>query len=467
MSSLFLPLLLATTLALPALPTPPQELRYQGTVLKLTKSGNGEDATVKRFSVYFLLSPQIEGVRQLAFVVEERGSGTWAWPERYGAFGIDPQGQAGGTRRPRVLYEHAGVPSAVTLPLPWLSHDVELKPGVRWTHGDATGAGAKRHELWEVTGRKTLRDRDCWEIEVKNSFGRKKVLWVEVKTSLLVAQEERFFAGQGEEHKLTWQLAEMHGLTEKEYAARSRPVPRLLQLQTELKRPDGELRAELADAQLKLVAAAMQKSLVKDAAETPFAPLVAAISRDVEGQRSRGSALTKLAGQFLNQPAPRFSLYDLQQQTYPAADRQGKITVLHFWEYPGEPLVEPYGQVGYLDFLYEKRRKLGVQVYGVAVDHRLADPQLAGSAIRSIQKLKTAMNLSYSLALDDGKLLEKFGDPRGLGAKLPLWVVIAPDGKIVHYHAGFYRVNPDEGLQELDAVLIPLIRQLHQKPGAQ
>jgi peroxiredoxin len=147
---------------------------------------------------------------------------------------------------------------------------------------------------------------------------------------------------------------------------------------------------------------------------------------------------------------------------------KGQITVLHFWEYQAEPLVEPYGQVGYLEFLYNKRRKLGVQVYGIAVDARLAEQRSAAVALKSIHKLKSFMNLDYAIAVDDGKLLAKFGDPTKYGAKLPLWVVIGPDGKIAHYHSGFYKIKPDEGLRELDDVLVKLIREQKGKPaGAQ
>jgi hypothetical protein len=69
------------------------------------------------------------------------------------------------------------------------------------------------------------------------------------------------------------------------------------------------------------------------------------------------------------------------------------------------------------------------------------------------------MNLGYDLAVDDGTLLKKFGDPRQLGGKLPLWVLIGPDGKIAHYHVGFYDIKADEGLRELDEVLVALIKR--------
>lgn len=63
------------------------------------------------------------------------------------------------------------------------------------------------------------------------------------------------------------------------------------------------------------------------------------------------------------------------------------------------------------------------------------------------------MNLSYPLVLDSGVLLKQFGDPRPLGASLPLFVVVGPQGKILHYHVGTYEVHQDQGLKELDQVI--------------
>jgi hypothetical protein len=55
--------------------------------------------------------------------------------------------------------------------------------------------------------------------------------------------------------------------------------------------------------------------------------------------------------------------------------------------------------------------------------------------------------------LDGGTILKQFGDPRIVGAELPLWVVIGPDGTIAHYHVGFYDVDRNEGLKRLDAAV--------------
>jgi hypothetical protein len=97
-------------------------------------------------------------------------------------------------------------------------------------------------------------------------------------------------------------------------------------------------------------------------------------------------------------------------------------------------------------------------VIGVAVNESFADGAKATGALRSVRKLREFMNLSYPIGTDDSTLLAKFGDPRKLGAKLPLWVVINPDGKIAHYHVGYYAIKPDEGLRPLDEAAMKQIK---------
>ena len=95
----------------------------------------------------------------------------------------------------------------------------------------------------------------------------------------------------------------------------------------------------------------------------------------------------------------------------------------------------------------------GLKVYGVTIDERLGDDETRRAALRSAGKLRSFMNLSYPLLWDEGTTLALFGDPRRLGAKLPLFVVIGRDGRVLHYHPGTYEVDRDEGLSELDALV--------------
>ena len=100
---------------------------------------------------------------------------------------------------------------------------------------------------------------------------------------------------------------------------------------------------------------------------------------------------------------------------------------------------------------------------GVAVNPSLENPRTARAALRSVKKLREFMNLDYPVAIDGGKVLDSFGDPRRLDAKLPLWVVIDAEGKVAGYKVGFYRIKADEGLKQLDELLIRLIREKRKK----
>ena len=161
----------------------------------------------------------------------------------------------------------------------------------------------------------------------------------------------------------------------------------------------------------------------------------------------------------VGQEAPKWKLKLVDGTTFSSSDAKDKVVVLHFWQYRGEPLSEPYGQIGYLDFLNNKRKKLGVRVVGVNVDERFAGTENKGAATLSMKKLLEFMNVGYEMAIDDESTLAEFGDPRALGAPLPLWIVIGHDGKVAHYHTGVYDIKPDEGLKQLDDAVVEAIRR--------
>lgn len=446
-AGLFAVLLAAPLLAAPFDEGSAIELRYSGVVNKVTRDADG--TPVKRFTVYCVVAAAKDGQRQLAFAFEERGGGGWPWPERFGSVALDAAFKPKAAVPLRLLYDHEGTPTIIPLPMPLFAAFDQLKAGAEWTQG---------REAWEVVRQQKVQDRTCWQVSVTTNVGHKRTLWIETGSPLVVSCEERIFVGQGEEHSLKMQLESVKTLDDAQFARVQKPLASLLKLQSDLQRTGTESKPELTDTQIKAADDALP-ALEKEATDSPFGLLVAAISKDVKSQLQRSGEVAKLAGRFVGQTSPALSLKLLDRQPFDLAESKGKIVVLHFWEYQGEPLVEPYGQVGYLDFLFSKRRKLGVQVYGIAVDPRLTEPQTAAAALRSVQKLKGFMNLAYPLATDDGTLIGKFGDPRRVGAKLPLWVIITPDGKIAHYHVGFYKVNPDEGLRDLDEVLVKLIKE--------
>lgn len=422
------------------------ELRYTGSLVKLARDTEGQP--VKRFSLYCLVKKSADGGRDIAFLMDERGGGAWPWPERFGQVSLNPKLKPTNAAQLRLLQDHNGTMHSLRIPRPVFEFVDQLQAGATWNNGS---------DAFEVKRASKIQDRDCWQVDVSTNFGRKRSLWIQKESPLLVELEERLFMGQGEEFSLRMKLESVETLDDAKLAKVQAPLEMLLKLQADLKRAENEQNPELTDEQLAKVAEVAPK--IEQVAEgTPFSRLAAVINRDVQGQQQRTGELAQLAKKFLGQAAPDFTIHPLEGKPVTAADRAGKITVLHFWEYQGEPLVEPYGQVGYLDFLHSRRKKLGVQVYGVAVDVRFADKAQQQQAHRSVGKLKSFMNLGYQLAADDGDLIAQFGDPRRVGAKLPLWVVIGADGKVVHYSVGFYKINPDEGLRELDEAVVKEIQ---------
>jgi len=450
MSSLALLLTCATCLASPLDESPACALRYSGTLLSGVR--NGEGSPVKRFTIFALVRPTATG-RELDWFLTERGAGAWGWPERFGQVTLNTNHEPTGGTPPRLLYDYEGSPTAMGFPLPLVDFFPKLVSGAQWMQGK---------ETWEVVDSVQKNERDCWQLQVTTGFGKKRTAWVLKDAPILAAVEEKVFVGQGDEHRLTLQLEAFEPVSTEDLERQLAIWTRLSELQGQLARKPQEFRPELSDDQLKLVTTALPdlKSL---SADTPFSGLVTAISSDLRGQADRSSDVARLQQKFVGKPAPAFELSLLDKKQVTSDELKGQVVVLHFWEYQAEPLVEPYGQIGFLDFLNDKRRKLGVKVFGVAVDERFGQEQSAVSAAKSVGRLKSFMNLGYPLAGDDGKLLKRFGDPREANAKLPLWVVIGADGKIAHYHSGLYTINSDEGLKELDQKLIELIREARGK----
>ncbi|HCD01003.1 MAG TPA: hypothetical protein DER64_10790 [Planctomycetaceae bacterium] len=419
------------------------ELRFTGT---LGPRRTTLKAPEKKFTLYCLVDRK---TATADFVIEEQGPGRWAWPERFGKVGLV------GATKPgiRVLYDHDGTLYPQVLQRPVFEYPEKLKPGTSWT---------VERTKYNVAGSQSKKNRQCWRVELTNRFGRSGSVWVEKSTGLVVAASRRIVMGQGDEFVLDIELASQNPVDEKRLATLGKPLATLLGIQKTLKRKPNSTRPELTAAQIKAAQAKIGQ-LSGEARSTPFASLVAAIQKDLSGQSKRAASVGELAKQKMGKPAPSFKLSTIDRKTIDSKSLAGKIVVLHFWSYKGDQLVEPYGQVGYLDFLHGKRRRLGVSVIGVAVNPSLENPRTARAALPSVKKLREFMNLDYPVAIDGGKVLDSFGDPRRLDAKLPLWVVIDAEGKVAGYKVGFYRIKADEGLRQLDELLIRLIREKRKK----
>jgi peroxiredoxin len=444
MASLLAPLLLAL---LAADTQPTSDLRYTGTLAQIDR--DGQPTPVKSFDVACLLTPTTDQQTAVVFLVNEDGGGGVAWPERYGrrlvAFNT---GVVAGPPA-RLLYRHRDVPHLLELPVPLFAQFSRLAEDAAWTEGD--------YRYTVLRGR-DVDGRHCWQVEIApTGRGRTSIVHVEQASGLIVDGAQRLTMGQGEQFELTWRSDPPRQLADAAAQRALTAAETLLTLQSELGRTEQAASPALTDRQVQSCVAVLDRLQV-ESAETPFARLAAVISRDVQSQRQRAKSLQELAQRFIGQPAPEFTLTSLDGQPIAADVHRGKTLVLHLWDYRDEPLEEPYGQIGYLDFLLNRHRKQGIVVYGVSVDRRLRDSSTAGQARRSARKLKSFMNLGYEIAADhDGAVLKAFGDPTQFDEPLPLWIVIGPDGKVAHFRTGFYEVDRERGLKELDDVVNQLV----------
>lgn len=421
------------------------ELQYSGTLVQQTRT---DASDVKSFNVQALIVTGEDGIRSLAYVVDERGGGNWGWPERFGWIPLD-QNASPKVNPIRILYTRDGQHYPMNLRSPCFEFREKLATQFSWTDG--------RLE-YTVTRAKKMKDRSCFQVDVASNLGRIQSLTVEAETGTLVSYEGKVIIGRGEEFQIKMELQSQGQLPAADLEKNQTAFSSLIALQTALRRTGEQTQVELTPEQLELVRKTAPQ-LEKEATGTIWSRLVESITRDSLQQQKRLDGVAGMRQKLVGQAAPEWKLKLTDGNTITSSDMTGKVVVLHFWQYRGEPLTEPYGQIGYLDFLNSKRKKLGVQVIGVNVDERFVDPRQSNAATRSMKSLLEFMKISYDMATDDGSVLAEFGDPRSAGAPLPLWIVIGHDGQVTHHHSGYYQIKPDEGLKPLDDAVVEALRR--------
>jgi peroxiredoxin len=450
------PLALAalSLLAAPELETGTQ-LTYSGTMAGVKDDG---DPAIKKFTLTLVRLGGEGDAHELLWTLDETGRGGWMWLDRFGRCTVAanpspptslPQGERGDESGPALLYERAEGQSVVPLIAPVFAGMKALEKGAAWS---------EERLDYQVSGEATKSGQACWEIDVRSPYGHKRTLWVAKDSPLVVALRETVFIGQGEEHKLVLELTETSQLPAEEMGKLTGALDTWNDLRKALAWQPRTRRDELNSQQLATLKAELPK-IAESAAIGPLATIAAAAQRDATGQRNRAGAVAALRDKIVGQSLTDLKLTDVGGKPITAEDLKGQVVVLHFWHYRDTPLEEPYGQVGYLDFLLRRRGESGVKVIGISlVEGQQGEEPMPRAAAASARKLKSFMNLSYPICLDDGSLLARVGDPRVAAGKLPLFVVIGKDGKVAEYHAGLYDVKANEGLAELDAVVAKLLK---------
>ena len=427
-------------------------LVYEGELLQIGK--RGEKVPVKKFQLDCFVIPQ-HNQRQVVYLIDENGGGGHHWPEQFGELILNANHQQLNKRKMGILYNHNDTQHQLGLRQCYFEFHSKMKTDETWL------ANNLRHT---VGRKKTIGSRSCRQIQIFNNFGLVQSCYVDEAAGLLVEVEHRLTMGQGDPFRIQMNLKSGSEVDQAEAKQLSSLIPALLALQAQLDREQDPPSPLLSEEQVQHTQKALSE-LKKLSAKTSFRSLVDSIANDLELQQLRIEGVKGLSARFLNKKAAKFALTSMSGKTIPTKEYQNQILLLHFWSYKNKPLKEPYGQVGYLDFLNQqgKRRKYGLKVYGIAVNDDLGVEEKKGAALRSIRQLREFFNLGYPVTLDEGPLVKNFGDPRRINVDLPLWVLISPEGKIVHYHVGTYDIQPNEGLKELEAEVVKLVKKAREK----
>jgi len=308
-------------------------------------------------------------------------------------------------------------------------------------------------------GMETVKGKKLLRVVGRTELAVREVLWVDPATRQVVRRQRRVFLGQGVPHRLVLEVQRVERLSEAQFEQAVRFFDALEDLRPaagSAARPE----APAADPKRREALEALAARLIAHggATEAQVRLLNEAIREQREAE-ARQQRLSSLAEQLIGRPAPALELQDLRGRTIRLADLRGKVVVLHFWEYAGEQIEAPYGEVGYLDFLHRKLSGAPVAVLGVSVYAPLKDRRRRSNALRAVARFARFMNLSYPVLLDSSGVIDRFGDPRRSKAALPLYVVIDREGKVAAYHVGPWSNGPDVGLAELTELVKELLEQ--------
>jgi peroxiredoxin len=435
----FAPLLLSLWVAADSAGTANDlEIVYEG---RLTPVSVAEGkASPKGFTATWFLPADDEGGKDALFVVSEDAFAL-PWTARFG-FSV-PSSESDG---PRIGYHFADRDAVIPLPGAKFPFAQRIADTPEFREGDLS--------IVVEDDKQVIQGRECRIVAVDGGPAHRQKIAVERETGLLVRFESDIFLGRGHRFRLTLEQTMLQPGGDK---VLSEIAPLLREIDVAIESTDRASGQDLSPKALEVVAK-NRDQLVKLAQGTVFEPLAQTIARSVSEQHDRRAGVDKLAQESMGKKAPSLELKSLSGEAIDPATFTNKVVVLHFWDYDNEQLSTPYGQVGYLDHLSRQRKKDGVEVIGVAVDARFGDAKTRTAATRSVKKLVEFMNLTYPVAGDDGALLKAIGDPRPLGASLPLWVVIGRDGIIREYKSGLYDLKANEGLKELDAKIVELAK---------
>ena len=416
----------------------PLSLRYTAELNET--AANGSVQPVRDFEIRCLVLPQSSGSPGVLYLMDQ-SSEEQPWDAQFGRTEFDAEGQPA-PGLPVQRHTHDGQHHWIGLRFGVFPGFAKLVLDADWTEGNMN---------YRVVGEPVVKAQPCWQLEINAPQGRRTSLTIQKSNGTITSAQHRFFVGMGEQWNLNLKLEELIPAEASLVETWTKATRPLLQLKNQMQAQSGHDSTGGAVPQVPPSNETLDE-IDKATEGTPFAALAGVIRKDITAGQQREQAVADLAAKFVGRPAPAITVTPLDGGDSISLANPAQITVLHFWEYQDKPLAEPYGQIGYLDFLAQKHKD-HVQVIGIISDKQLQEAKTAPAALRSARKLREFMNIGYPLGHETKGALAALGDPRKFDVNLPLWVVIGTDGMILHYHIGFYEVDSNRGLEELDAVI--------------
>lgn len=411
------------------------QFKYVGQLEQVSRDGSG--TPLKEFQVTCFGSAT--NSTEVFFQLNESRP-TLPWIERFGILTqsepvMSPAGVAIG-------YRHLDRNYVLPVTLPFFAKFSRLEEGATWK--DEQGD-------FGVSGEKVVNGKQCWQVNAMIGIARHHIFYVRKDAPIVEAGSETVFMGPGDRFRITYQMTEEQDKVENpaEFAIVSQL---LLSMKHGVERSEFNRFQPLSSEQVQGLDLA-RAGLLDVAAKTLLAEFAKEIDQDLTTLLNRKGRVEDLSLTMVQRPSPKFTLLSLKGEEIPSTTFAGKTILLHFWDYANPSLEQPYGQIGYLDFVHNRWKDKNVLIYGVAVNSELTDPETRSKSIRNIQKLKQFMKLGYEMTVDGGAVLNSFGNPTRLGAELPLWVVLSPTGQILHYQTGYYEVDNRVGLKAIDEAL--------------
>ncbi len=415
-----------------------ERIEYSGELRELAR--NGQATAVKEFQVECVLNSETG----TACTLVSESPFALPWCEQ---FSVSQQADPAQLSTVAIAYEHQGRDYVLPVTLPYFADFEQLTDEANWTSNGIE---------YEVLGDEKIQDVECWKVRLKTGVARYQTLSVRKDRPLIVAGKQTVFMGQGDKFEIVFTSSKISQIDQEAGTQLVLVHNALLELKRLLKRDPNNRTAPLTTVQVE-ISGQHSPALVALAKETSLTSFVNSINDDIMQRSQRKDRVEDLGKAMLGKPTPKFTLTQQNGTPLTSDALKGHVVVLHFWDYKETPLEQPYGQIGYLDFLKNRWAEKQVGIYGVAVDSRLMNPETLNDGLRSINKLRQFMKLGYEITYDSGSVLNTFGNPTRLGEELPLWVVLDQNGNVAFYQTGYFTIDPLRGLKELDEIIENLV----------